>query len=254
MTNEVLRNGVAHTVTTSLVTNNAVLPQNIFIKEAAPAPHDAASDGAELNANTPANSGEFEQTASGKTPKAAQDYPVSTDVLHTNDALATTKSYIRDNIQALKNLAHADNWHHSARDKFSKNIEQIASEHITPDNKQGLQQHSVSDNFQNLGITRSIEDNKLYLEKKSIKSNRQVVAANTLERAAPTLASPGATNSSNLSPDALSNQATGVQKGEQSPPTDSSSNADNEFQMRIKKLKRHVRDVDNSLHDIDPEK
>lgn len=113
LTDEILRNGVRHKVTTSIVTNNAVLPQNIFIKDDAAAVHDDVADSVASNANT----------------------------LHTNAPLTTTKSHIQDNIQALKNLALSDNWQNIATDKFSENI-------------------------QSLGASRSIEDNKLYLEKK----------------------------------------------------------------------------------------
>ncbi len=45
MKDDILRNGVPHNVTTSLVTHNAVLPQNIFIKEDASALRDSGMAG-----------------------------------------------------------------------------------------------------------------------------------------------------------------------------------------------------------------
>ena len=201
LTDEILRNGVPHKVTTSVVTNNAVLPQNILKDEATEHPDDVA-DGVATNANT----------------------------LHTNDPLTTTKSHIQDNIQALKNLALSDNWQNIATDKFSENI-------------------------QSLGASRSIEDNKLYLEKKSIKSNRQRVSKTTTERAAPNLATPNATEPSHhLSADELKAQAAAAQKLEQAHLETPMSDEDSEFQKRVKRLKRHVRDVDHTLHNLDPDK
>ena len=160
MTDEILRNGVAHKVTTSKVTNNAVLPQNILKDEAA--------------------------------------------ALHTNDPLTTTKSHIQDNIQALKNLALSDNWQNVATDKFS-------------------------DNIQSLGTSR-------------------------FERAAPNLATFDATEPSHLSSHELKAQAAAAQKLEQAHLKKHRSDEDSEFQKRVKRLKRHVRDVDHTLHNLDPEK
>ena len=176
MTDEILRNGVPHKVTTSFVTNNAVLPQNILKDEAAALPDDDA-DGVTPNANT----------------------------LHTNDPLTTTKSHIQDNIQALKNLALSDNWQNVAADKFSENI-------------------------QSLGTSRS-------------------------ERAAPNLATPNATEPSHhLSADELKAKAAAAQKLEPAHLETPMSDEDSEFQKRVKRLKRHVRNVDHTLQNLDPDK
>ena len=178
LTDEILRNGVPHKVTTSVVTNNAVLPQNILKDEATEHPDDVA-DGVATNANT----------------------------LHTNDPLTTTKSHIQDNIQALKNLAVSDNWQNIATDKFSKNI-------------------------QSLGASR-------------------------FERAAPNLATPNATEPSHLSADELKAQAAeeaAAQKLEQAHLETPMSDEDSEFQKRVKRLKRHVRNIDHTLQNLDPDK
>ena len=226
MSDEILRNGVPHNVTTSLVTRNAVLPQNIFIKEESSTLRDSGEEGATPSPLTRDPSPEFEQTSSQPAPQAAPNYPVAKEKIAANDALSITKSHIRDNIQALKNLAQSDNLQRIDGDKFNQNM-------------------------QSLGTSRSIEDNKLYLEKKSIKSNRQLIAKSTTARAAPNLATPNSTNPSDLDTERRQNQATRSQNAESSLKDKDGSDADNEFQMRVKKLKRHVRNVDSTLQDLD---
>lgn len=229
MTDEILRNGVPHNVTTSLVTRNAVLPQNIFVKEESPTLRDSGEEGATPSLVKRDPSPEFEQTSSKPEPQAAPNYPVAKEKLAANDALRITKSHIRDNIQALKNLAQSDNLQRIDGDKLNQNM-------------------------QSLGASRMIEDNKLYLEKKSIKSNRQLIAKSTTARAAPNLAIPNATTSSDLNSEGRLNQATRSQNAENSLKDNDGADADNEFQMRVKKLKRHVRNVDSTLQNLDPDK
>lgn len=229
MTDEILRNGVPHNVTTSLVTRNAVLPQNIFIKEESSTLRDSSEEGVAPALVKRDPSMKFEQTSSTPEPQAAPNYPVAKNKLAANDALSITKSHIRDNIQALKNLAHSDNYQRIGDDEFNQNM-------------------------QSLGASRSIEDNKLYLEKKSIKSNRQLIAKSTTARAAPNLAIPSATSPSDLDSEERLNQATRSQNAESSRKDKDGSDSDNEFQMRVKKLKRHVRNVDSTLQNLDPDK
>jgi hypothetical protein len=229
LTNEVLRNGVPHQVTTSLVTNNAVLPQNVFTTEEAPSLDDSANSSIAPDSSTLQNSGAFEQTSNVPTPKAAQDYPITQDTLQANDALTATKTHIRDNIQALKNLARSDNLQNVGADKFSKNIQEIES-------------------------AKNIQETKLYLEKKSVKSNRQLISKTTFERAAPNLASHSSETPSNLSSDELNSQATQSEKRDQLQREKQLSLEDNAFQIRVKRLKNQVRDVDSTLHNLDPDK
>lgn len=229
MTDEILRNGVPHNVTTSLVTRNAVLPQNIFIKEESSKLCDSGEEGVTPSLVKRDPSMKFEQPSSNPEPQAAPNYPVVKDKLTPNDALSITKSHIRDNIQALKNLAQSDNLQRMDEDEFTKNM-------------------------QSLGATRLIEDNKLYLEKKSIKSNRQLIAKSTTARAAPNLTTPNATTSSDLDSEGRLNQARRSQTAESSRKDKDGADADNEFQMRVKKLKRHVRNVDSTLQNLDPDK
>lgn len=228
MADEVLRNGVPHQVTTSLVTHNAVLPQNIFIKdESAPLRDSERDDVAPALATRDSSSG-FQQTPSQPAPQAAPNYPVSQDKLAAHEALSTIKSHIRDNIQALKNLARSDNRQRIAADALNKNI-------------------------QSLGPSRSIEENKLYREKKSIKSNRQLISKTATERPAPSLATPNTTSPRSINSGRLESQATDFQNADQGLKDKDRSDQDNAFQMRVKKLKRQVRNVDSTLQNLDPE-
>lgn len=229
MPDEILRNGVPHNVTTSLVTRNAVLPQNTFIKDEASALRGSDLEGVIPTLVTQDLPIALDPTSSKAAADIAPNYPVSKDKLTTNDALATIKSHIRDNIQALKNLAHSDNLQRTDNDEFNKNI-------------------------QSLGASRSIEDNKLFLEKKSIKTNRQLISKSKTERAAPNLAAPTATSPSDLNSDERQAHATEFQSSEKSLNDKHQPDQDTAFQMRVKKLKGHVRHVDSTLHSLDPDK
>ena len=92
------------------------------------------------------------------------------------------------------------------------------------------------------------------MKKKSIKSNRQQFFQTTTERAAPNLATPNATAPSHISSDELKAQAEEAQKLEQTRLETPMSDEDSEFQKRVKRLKRHVRDVDHTLQNLDPDK
>lgn len=229
MAEKILRNGVPHAVTTSLVTNNAVLPQNIFIQESPPALGDAGVGDAALTSESKDSSNEFQHTPSKTAPEPAPSYPVTKDSLKANDPLTTIKSHIRDNIQALKNLAHSDNW-------------------------QSANEKSVGDNFQSVGGSRSIEEKKLYLEKKSLKSNRQLISETRTQRAAANLASPNEMNPSGPSSKKSSSEMVEAQAMDNSLSDIQRFTEDSEFQMRVKKLKRHVRNVDSTLQDLDQDK
>ena len=229
MTDEILRNGVPHNVTTSLVTRNAVLPQNIFMKEASPVLRDSEMEAVMPSLVTKDPTPEVDRASSKLSPQAPPNYPVTQDKLTTNDALTTIKSHIRDNIQALKNLAHSDNIQSVGGEEFNKNM-------------------------QSLGDSRSIENNKLYLEKKSIKSNRQFISQNTTERPAPNLATPNATSPSGIDSGGFETPANELQNADGSFKGILSNDKDNAFQMRVKKLKGHVRNVDSTLQNLEPDK
>ena len=229
MTDEILRNGVRHTVTTSLVTKNAVLPQNTFIQEEASALGDSGVGDAPDPSLPLEPSSEFQHTTSDPSVKAAPPSPVTSNALAANDALTTIKSHIRDNIQALKNLAQSDNWQNIELDKLNSNV-------------------------QGLGTSRSIEENKLYLEKKSIKDNRQKISETTNGRDAANLSSPAEIKATGLSSKEIERQAKEGQAGDNPLSDKNMPFEDSEFQMRVKKLKGHVRNVDSTLQNFDPDK
>ena len=229
MTDEILRNGVRHTVTTSLVTKNAVLPQNTFIQEQASALGDSGLSDATPASPTHAPSSEFQQTRSKPDIEPAPSPQATADKLQANDALTTIKSHIRDNIQALKNLAQSDNWQNIDVDKLNSNA-------------------------QGLGTSRSIEENKLYLEKKSIKDNRQKISETTNGRDAANLSAPAEIKPTGSSSKEIERQAKVGQAGDTTLPDKNMPFEDSEFQMRVKKLKGHVRNVDSTLQNLDPDK
>lgn len=75
MADEILRNGVPHQVTTSLVTHNAVLPQNIFIKDKAPALRDSDLDDVAPSPEKRDPANEFDQTSDNVAPQTVPSYP-----------------------------------------------------------------------------------------------------------------------------------------------------------------------------------
>ncbi len=229
MKDEILRNGVPHNVTTSLVTHNAVLPQNIFIKEEASALRDSSMAGVVPSLVKQDSDSALGETVPPPPTQAAPDYPASQNKQDANDTLTTIKSHIRDNVQALKNLAHSDNKQHIPTDAFHQNN-------------------------QGLGASRSIQDNKLYLEKKSIKSNRQLISQTTTQRSAAKLDSQHTERADHLSATDLENQASAFRNSENSHKDKQETDKESAFQMRIKELKGHVRNVDSTLQNLDPDK
>jgi phosphoketolase len=226
---EILRSGVPHNVTTSVVTRNAVLPQNIFTKEDASALRDSGVDGAPPSTAMVKPAHAFDKTSMSAESQASPNYPVTQDKLVTHDALTGIKSHIKDNIQALKNLAHSDNLQRTGKEEINENSQSVVA-------------------------LRSIQENKIFLEKKSIKSNRQLISKTTNARSAASLAASNATNPSGLNSGELEAQATGLQNVDPSPTGENKSDQDSAFQQRIKKLKGHVRIVDSTLQNLDPEK
>lgn len=242
MTEEILRNGVPHKVATSLVTLNAVTPQNIFVDQ------DAAELG-NAQLNIPLTTETVQETlqyshAAQKTLKdSTPDYPAIKDQHHAHDALATTKSHIKDNIQALKNLAQSDNWQSLPKTHGSQNIQHTGTD-------------ALSDNMQSLGRSKSIQDNKLYLEKKSIKDNRQLIAKTLSERSAPHLPTQAAqtlTSKAHAEANMQVNDQTRLKASDETPSNETSPSSDDAFQMRVKRLKSHVKVVSSTLQDLAPD-
>lgn len=254
LTDEILRNGVPHTVTTSLVTHNAVLPQNIFIHDEASPLGDPGVGGEAPMSTDPETFSAIQKTPSHPALETAPLYPASSDKVKAANSLTAAKSHIRDNIQALKNLAQSDNWQSIAMDKFNANVQEVESEKTVHDNHQNANERSVEENFQNLGASKSIQENKLFLEKKSIKSNKQLISESTNERASANLASQTENKPGGLNSKKTASQSGEVPDSNNSPKNKTFPSQDNEFQMRVKKLKSHVRNVDSSLQNLDHDK
>jgi len=212
-----------------LVTKNAVLPQNTFIHDEASVLGDAGVGSASDPSLPLEPSSEFQHTTSGPAVQAAPPSPVTSNALTAHDALTTIKSHIRDNVQALKNLAQSDNWQNIDVDKFNSNV-------------------------QGLGTSRSIEENKLYLEKKSIHSNRQLISDTANERNSANLTSPSDIKPSGSGSEKIASQAKAAQASNNALTDKQMSIEDSEFQIRVKKLKGHVRNVDSTLQNLDEEK
>jgi hypothetical protein len=216
MKDEIIRSGVAHSVETSRVTNNAVNPRNTFMD----VEEEAASDTSPNNDLTPVDRAmvEFDKTPDAHASKGAiPDYPVTQKSLNTKDKLSEKKSHIQDNIQALHNLAHSAN-------------------------KQSIGSDQFSDNYQSTGPAEHIKDHVVYLEKKSIRDNWQK-APQSIERAAAELVAPSIKS---VTPVA---QAT-PSKVEISS-TEPANNTEDKLSARMRQIKAEVRTVNNSLSDIE---
>ncbi len=117
---------------------------------------------------------------------------------------------------------------------------------------QGVDTDAFHDNRQSLGPSQSIQEQKLYLEKKSIRDNRQKVTSSIVQRAAPQMPahvsdSPVQSNAPQrpVNPTAGPHDKAAVAGASQ--PTE-----DDELRARMKKLKATVRDVNEALSDLAP--
>ncbi len=234
VTDDIFRSGVPHAVETNLATRNAVNPRHAFL-DVDPAVERAALDLQAASEPTP----KPEETPP-PSPLVVKEEPVhvsptqQSDVLNTRDTLSATKEHIRDNIQALEKLAHSDNWQSVGKEAYRDNRQRLGKEHYL-------------DNDQSLGATQSIHDSKFYLEKKSIRDNRQKISESATQRAAPQFPVPAKTTSVHTAHPVSENKA-------QVKPSISArvTQDDDEFRARMKKLKATVRDVNDSLSDLDP--
>jgi hypothetical protein len=209
----IFRSGVPHAVETNLVTRNAINPRHAFSDDNANA-IDALADSAELASHSANHADEV-------------DGPV------------VAGEHLTDNLQALDKTNVTDNW------------QSLGKAHLQ-DNLQGMDSVAFHDNRQSLGPSQSIQEQKLYLEKKSIRDNRQKVTSTVSQRAAPTLtAHVSASPVQSSTPPSRVNPTTG--KHDQaavagvSQPTE-----DDELRARMKKLKATVRDVSDTLSELAP--
>ncbi len=227
---KIFRNGVPHAVETSVVTRNAINPRNVFL-DIEPPEQTAADDLPIVPKQGIVNhpSQLTEQQHPIDHPEALPQ-PVRVGALNTRDVLSVAKAHIRDNIQALDKLAHSDNW-------------------------QTLGKSHLQDNRQSLGSDKHIEERKLYLEKKSIKDNRQKVSQTTPARSAPQLQQTSddqtatrSLSSQTASTDRATQQATLPQGSKHSRQADELD----AMQKRMKKIKASVREVNDTLSEIHP--
>lgn len=210
MPDNILRSGVPHAVETNLVTRHAINPRHQF--------QDTDPQGAE---------------------RASEAGQAADQVGHPHgpdQAPVLPAAHWQDNIQSLGRTQLQDN-------------HQLLDQDQLQDNVQALSNAAMHDNRQSLGPAKGIEEKKLYLEKKSIRDNRQKIAPTLVERAAPQWSAPSDTEPRS------SNRGTAAGASTASPARASSAAAalahDDALRARMEKLKATVRNVNDSLSDLD---
>lgn len=225
MPDNIFRSGVPHAVETNLVTRNAINPRHAFSDTNAEA-QDALADSAEL---------------------------ASHSAIHADDvdAPVVAGEQFTDNLQAVDEPQFTDNWQALDKTNVTDNWQSLGKTH-QQDNMQGVDTDAFHDNLQSLGPSQSIQEQKLYLEKKSIRDNRQKVTSTVVQRAAPQM--PPHVPASTVQPSASQtpvNPITGTHDkaavAGASQPTE-----DDELRARMKKLKATVRDVSDTLSELAP--
>ena len=202
-----------HAVETNLVTRNAVNPRHAF-SDSNPAAQDASPDQAD---------------------QAAHAAKLAGDI----NAPVLPSDHFTDNLQALDTTNITDNWQSLGKAHHHDNLQEVGTD-------------AFSDNRQSLGPSQSIQEQKLYLEKKSIKDNRQKVPSSNVQRAAPEMpayvtASPVQSNASQTPVNAAAGTHHKATSAGVTQPTE-----DDELRARMKKLKATVRDVNHTLSDLAP--
>ena len=251
----ILRSGVPHAVETNLVTRHAINPRHTFLDT------DASVEGESK-----------ELTDASQVPA------------HVHEALPPAPvieaEHLHDNIQAVDQTAFTDNWQSVSAHEVQDNWQSAGSHEVSDkwqslgkthqhDNLQSVPIDAMQDNQQSLGGRASIEEKKLYLEKKSIRDNRQKVVDTPLERAAPQWHTPAVTGQSerqgadanavpktvpnttlhegpNSGPNAVAQAWTSAAQHELEKALD-----DDALRARMQKLKATVRVVNNSLSELD---
>ncbi len=157
-----------------------------------------------------------------------------------------------------------DNWQAEGKPKFIDNLQALDKTNITDnwqslgkahqqDNMQGVDTDAFNDNRQSLGPSQSIQEQKLYLEKKSIRDNRQKVTSTIVQRAAPQLPAhvDPVKNVQSSAPQTPLNATTGTHD-KAAVAGASQATEDDELRARMKKLKATVRDVSDTLSELAP--
>ena len=225
MPDNIFRSGVPHAVETNLVTRNAINPRHAF-SEDNPAAQDASPNDAEHAAHLAKLAGDIHA-------------PVVPGEHLTDNLQALEKSKFTDNLQALDKTNITDNWQSLGKAHQQDNMQDVGTD-------------AFNDNRQSLGPSQSIHEQKLYLEKKSIKDNRQKVASSMVQRAAPQMpshvaASPVSSSASQTPVNATAGTQYKATAAGVTQPTE-----DDELRARMKKLKATVRDVNDALSDLEP--
>lgn len=144
---------------------------------------------------------------------------------------------------------------HVPKDAWQDNIQSLGKAHHT-DNLQALPSEAFVDNVQSVGAAQSIQEKKLYLEKKSIKDNVQKVVETAVMRAAPSLPHAKATPPSGTAlvspPKVRGNPTRQTQSAEKATAASRSAQEDDALRARMQKLKATVRDVKDTLSDLEP--
>lgn len=267
VTDKILRSGVPHAVETSLVTRNAINPKHAFL-EVDPSKERALVDFDKSDAESPSSS-QTDPVAKSvpENLNAGGTGPLLQTALKTRETLSTSKAHIRDNIQALDKLAQSDNWQSLGLEKTQDNHQLVEStqriqkeihrirKKKSIENWQTKPDDTVADNFQSLGQSQHIQETKLYLEKKSIKDNRQKAPEIKLNRAMPDLSTAGQTpqpsNPAHSQVTTDSSDKKSLSRGERNA-FEAESVEEDALQMRMKKIKASVRDVNDTLSDFNP--
>lgn len=225
MPDNIFRSGVPHAVETNLVTRNAVNPRHAF-SDSNPAAEDAPPDAAEHAAH--------EANLAGDTTA-----PVVPGEHLTDNLQALEKSKFTDNLQSLDQTNITDNWQSLGKAHQQDNMQEVGTD-------------AFNDNRQSLGPSQSIQEQKLYLEKKSIKDNRQKVTSTIVQRAAPQMPSHVATSSVPSSATQTPSNAKAVSSKKAAVASVTHPTEEDELRARMEKLKATVRDVNHTLSDLAP--
>lgn len=215
---KIIRSGIAHSVETSHVTNNAVNPRNTFMDVDAPIKEETAAPNA--NAQPERALVDFEKSPDeSKKNSEKTSYPVLKEALNTREKLSTTKSHIQDNIQALHKLAHSENRQPMGADRFT-------------------------DNMQDTGPVEHIKDHIVYLEKKSIKDNFQKISQSEPRNLPQTLSTSTEDQPLPTAPIQPSQNMTASELVKNSEDEDA-------LTIRLKQIKAKVKTVNNSLTEFE---
>ena len=199
MTQNIIRSGVPHAVSTSVVTHDAINPRNVFLEsDKTPIEEEAPGEQPKLVKTE----GDSSKSASTHAPATANPENNKSDSYTTNQHFAEPKGEIKsnlqklddektidDNFQGLNSKKHLeDNRQKLSKQAFTDNFQKVESQKIYQTNRQPLSNNENvvanhqkiesdkhQDNFQNVDDVTMIEKILSFLEKKNIKDNFQRV-------------------------------------------------------------------------------